>query len=202
MQKGFFVALEGGEGTGKTTLCALLKQRFESEGIAVVATREPGGIKSAETIRNNILEFDLDLKSELFLYLAARREHLIHKILPALEQGKLVISDRFYLSTLAYQSYAGGLDINLVRTFNNFVCDVLPDLNIFIDLNPEIGLNRKVDDINKIDLLGLNFHQKVYQGYKQLTNNKIDNIKSIDGTLSLEEIEEQIYQLIKKSLSF
>ncbi|OON96371.1 MAG: dTMP kinase [Candidatus Epulonipiscioides saccharophilum] len=198
MKKGLFISIEGGEGTGKTTMVELLTKRFRTEGIEVVNTREPGGIKTAEAIRNNIFEFDLDEKTDLLLYLAARREHLLHKIYPALESGKMVISDRFYLSTLAYQGYASNIDIEVVKMLNSFVCDKwLPDLNILIDLEPEIGLGRKGDDVNRFDLKGLNFHKKVYQGYKEMAKDPTYNIKIVDGRLSINELENQMYNIIQ-----
>ncbi|WP_010166901.1 dTMP kinase [Candidatus Epulonipiscium viviparus] len=200
MNRGLFIAIEGGEGSGKTTLCSLLKTHFEADNIPVIATREPGGIESAESIRDNIFQFDLDAKTDLLLYLAARREHLIHTILPALNAGKLVLSDRFYLSTLAYQGYASNLDIDIIQKFNNFVCDdILPDLNIIIDLPPNIGLSRKGVDINRFDLKGLDFHTKVYEGYLQLSAS-IKNVYLIDGTSSLTSLEHQIYSLIKSKM--
>ncbi|OOB77342.1 MAG: dTMP kinase [Epulopiscium sp. Nuni2H_MBin003] len=193
MKKGYFIALEGGEGTGKTTIANLLKKEFKN----TLVTREPGGLPVCEAIRNSIMQYNMDAKTELLLFLAARQEHVKHKILPAIFDGKLVICDRFYLSTLAYQGYASELGIDKVRELNSFVCDYMPDVNIFIDLPPQIGLSRKNKEVNKLDLLGMEFHEKVYEGYKKLIQLKQDDIEVVDGTLSIEQVAEEICSIIK-----
>lgn len=202
MKKGLFIALEGGEATGKTTTAKVLKEKLEQEGYEVIITREPGGIPSAEAIRNNIMDFHVDAKTELLLYLAARREHLVQKVMPALEQGKIVITDRFYLSSLVYQGHARGLGIDTVRELNHFVCDIYPDLNIIIDIPVEVSMARKqnVDDINRLDLEGREFHQKVEEGYKLLANENKDMIEVIDGTQTIEHMIEDIYMTIKRAI--
>ncbi|MGL4800107.1 MAG: dTMP kinase, partial [Cellulosilyticaceae bacterium] len=156
MNKGLFIALEGGEATGKTTTAKALKERLEALGHEVIITREPGGIPSAEAIRNNIMDYHVDPKTEILLYLAARREHLVSKVIPALEAGKVVITDRFHISSLVYQGHARGLGIDIVRELNAFVCDIYPDLNIIIDIPVHVSMARKqhVDDINRLDLEG------------------------------------------------
>lgn len=202
MKKGLFIALEGGEATGKTTTSNVLKEKLEKEGYEVVITREPGGIPSAEAIRNNIMDFHIDAKTELLLYLAARREHLVQKVMPALEEGKIVITDRFYLSSLVYQGYARGLGIDTVRRLNSFVCDIYPDLNVVIDIPVEVSMRRKqhVEDINRLDLEGIDFHKKVEEGYKLLCQSEEDHTVVIDGTKSMEEMIEDIYKIIKEQL--
>lgn len=202
MRKGLFIALEGGEATGKTTTAKVLKERFESEGLEVIITREPGGIPSAEAIRNNIMDYHVDPKTEILLYLAARREHLVSKVLPALNEGKIVITDRFYLSSLVYQGYARGLGVDKVRELNAFVCDIYPDLNIIIDIPVQVSMARKqhVEDINRLDLEGQEFHQKVEDGYKMICKEAKDPIVVIDGTKAIEEMIEEIYQIIKNVL--
>lgn len=203
MKKGLFIALEGGEATGKTTTGNSLKERLEKEGYEVIVTREPGGIPSAEAIRNNIMDFPVDAKTELLLYLAARREHLVKKIIPALEAGKIVISDRFYLSSLVYQGYARGLGVDTVRGLNGFVCeDVYPDINIVIDIPVQVSMQRKqqVEEINRLDLEGEAFHQKVETCYQLLCSGKEDNILVVDGTVPLEKMIERIYQIVKEQI--
>lgn len=202
MNRGLFIALEGGEATGKTTTAKVLKERFESEGFEVVITREPGGIPSAEAIRNNIMDYHVDAKTEILLYLAARREHLVSKVMPALAEGKIVITDRFYLSSLVYQGYARGLGISAVRELNQFVCDIYPDLNIVIDIPVQVSMARKqqVEDINRLDLEGQEFHQKVEEGYKLLYKQGKDPIVVIDGTKPMDEMIEDVYQTIKQAM--
>lgn len=203
MNKGLFIALEGGEATGKTTTAKVLKERLEGEGYEVVITREPGGIPSAEAIRNNIMDYHVDAKTEVLLYLAARREHLVSKVIPALEEGKIVITDRFYLSSLVYQGYARGLGIDVVRELNDFVCDIYPDLNIVIDIPVEVSMARKqhVEDINRLDLEGKEFHQKVEDAYKMLCKENKDNIVVIDGVQPMDEMIGDVYETIKKAIN-
>lgn len=198
MRKGLFIALEGGEATGKTTTALVLKERLESEGYEVMITREPGGIPSAEAIRNNIMDYHVDAKTELLLYLAARREHLVQKVIPALKEGKVVITDRFHISSLVYQGYARGLGIDLVRELNHFVCDVYPDLNIIIELPVKVSMARKqnVEDINRLDLEGEVFHTKVEEGYKLICKEGKDPIETVDGQVALEEMIDRIYEII------
>lgn len=202
MNKGLFIALEGGEATGKTTTAKVLKERLEREGFDVVITREPGGIPSAEAIRNNIMDYHVDAKTEVLLYLAARREHLVSKVIPALEAGKIVITDRFYLSSLVYQGYARGLGIETVRELNHFVCDIYPDLNIVIDIPVQVSMARKqhVEDINRLDLEGQEFHQKVEYAYKMLCQENKDPIDVIDGVQPIEQMIEDIYETIKTAI--
>lgn len=202
MKKGLFIALEGGEATGKTTTAKVLKERLEAEGHEVVITREPGGIPSAEAIRNNIMDYHVDAKTELLLYLAARREHLVSKVIPALAEGKIVITDRFYLSSLVYQGHARGLGMDKVRELNAFVCDIYPDFNIIIDIPVEVSMQRKqhVEDINRLDLEGEAFHRKVEEAYKMLCESKQDEIVVVDGTQPLDEMIDEVYGIIKKAI--
>ncbi|OON90835.1 MAG: hypothetical protein ATN34_02825 [Epulopiscium sp. Nele67-Bin002] len=194
-----FIALEGGEGVGKTTIASILKKKLEQDKLDVIITREPGGIPAAEAIRANIFDYKVEAKTELLLYLAARREHLINKIMPSLNNGNIVITDRFYLSTLAYQGYARGLGIDLVRELNSFVCDVYPDINILLDAPVKLGLSRRISttELNRIDLESFEFHNKVYEGYKILAEQGKDNIEIVDSTRSIEDVASHVYQIIK-----
>lgn len=202
MNKGLFIALEGGEATGKTTTAKVLKKKLEQDGFKVMITREPGGIPSAEAIRNNIMDYHVDAKTEVLLYLAARREHLVSKVVPALNEGKIVITDRFYLSSLVYQGHARELGMAKVRELNDFVCDIYPDLNIVIDIPVEVSMARKqhVEDINRLDLEGIEFHKKVEEGYQLLCEAKEDPITLIDGVQPMDEMIEAIYEVIKTAI--
>ena len=203
MKKGLLIALEGGEATGKTTTAKALKERFEALGKEVVVTREPGGIPSAEAIRENIMNFPVDARTELLLYLAARREHLVNKVIPALETGKIVITDRFYISSLVYQGYARELGIDTVRELNDFVCNqVYPDLNIIIDIPVEVSMERKqgVQDINRLDLEGYAFHKKVEEGYKIIHQQGKDATVVVDGTQEIDRMIDEIFSIIKEKI--
>ncbi|MGL4737380.1 MAG: dTMP kinase [Cellulosilyticaceae bacterium] len=203
MKKGLFVALEGGEATGKTTTAKAVAERLEQEGYEVVITREPGGIPSAEAIRSAIMDYHVDPKSELLLYLAARREHMVQKVIPALEAGKVVITDRFHMSSLVYQGHARGLGIDVVRELNDFVCERYPDLNVVIELPVRVSMARKqhVEDINRLDLEGEAFHTKVEEGYRILCEKKEDPIICVDGEQPLQIMIDEIYHIIKKQLT-
>lgn len=202
MKKGLLIALEGGEATGKTTTAKAVADRLEKEGYEVVITREPGGIASAEAIRHTIMAYHVDAKSELLLYLAARREHLVQKVIPALENGKVVITDRFHMSSLVYQGHARELGIDVVRALNDFVCEIYPDLNIVIELPVHVSMARKqhVEDINRLDLEGESFHTKVEEGYRILCEKQQDPIVCVDGQQPLEHMIDEIYEIIKAEL--
>lgn len=203
MAKGIFIALEGGEATGKTTTAQAVKEKMEALGYEVVVTREPGGIPSAEAIRNNIMDFHVDPKTELLLYVAARREHLVNKVIPALEAGKIVITDRFHISSLVYQGCARELGMEAVRMLNDFACEGhYPDLNIIIDIPVEVSMERKkgVEDINRLDLEGYAFHKKVEEAYKMISEKGEDPTLVIDGTKPMDEMIEEIYEVIKNKV--
>ena len=200
MAKGLFIALEGGEATGKTTTAKVVKEKLEKLGYEVVVTREPGGIPSAEAIRHNIMDFHIDAKTELLLYIAARREHLVSKVIPALEAGKIVITDRFHISSLVYQGCARGLGMEAVRMLNDFVCEGnYPDLNIIIDIPVEVSMERKkgVEDINRLDLEGFEFHKTVEESYKMISKQGTYPTVVVDGTKTMDEMIEEIYEIIK-----
>ena len=141
IQKGVFITFEGPEGAGKTTVIKELYKRMEEQGLKVILTREPGGIRIAEKIREIILDNDhqeMDAKTEALLYAAARRQHLVEKVVPALQDGMIVLCDRFVDSSLAYQGHARGLGIDEVLSINEFaIGDTMPDLTVFFDINPE-----------------------------------------------------------------
>lgn len=200
---GTFISLSGGEATGKSTMSLWLKEKLEQLGYEVVLCRDPGGVPSSEAIRNCIMDFPLDPRSELLLYLSARRELVTNKIIPALKEGKVVISDRFYLCSLAYQGYARGLGIENVLNLNHFICeDCYPNLNFIIDIPYEVSLYRKskTSDINRLDLEGVEFHKKVEEGFKLISQSTIPNIKVIDGCNNIEDIQNTLLHEIIKTI--
>src|SRR5699024_3094387 len=157
--KGYFITLEGGEGAGKTSAIQYISSQLMALGYDVLTTREPGGIQIAEQIREVILDrnnTEMEGRTEALLYAAARRQHLIEKIIPALEQGKIVLCDRFIDSSLAYQGHARGIGMEEVLQINRFAIDgLLPDLTLFFDLPPAIGLQRIAEarrEQNRLDL--------------------------------------------------
>lgn len=202
---GLFITLEGGEGAGKTTVISLLKNRLEQLGYEVITTREPGGSKIAEKIRNVILDPDhteMDARTEALLYAAARRQHLVEIIVPALEEGKIVLCDRFLDSSLAYQGYARGLGIDEVFTINKFAIEeVMPNLTLFFDILPEKGLarisNNEGREQNRLDLENIRFHEQVYEAYNKLIETYPERIRRINADQPLEKVEEEAFDKIR-----
>lgn len=172
--KGKFVTLEGCEGAGKSAQCKLLAEYFNKNNIDYILTREPGGTPVAEKIRSVILNPEnkgMSYECETLLYAAARADHLSNKIIPALNDGKLVLCDRFLDSSLAYQAYARELGTETVEKANFFAYEsCMPDVTLFLDISPEDAFRRKggVDKNDRIELEGAEFHMKVYKGYLTL----------------------------------
>ena len=204
MSKGFLVSLEGPEGAGKTSVLEALIPILEDRGIEVLSTREPGGVLIGEKIREVILDpshTEMDPKTELLLYIASRRQHLVEKVLPALAAGKLVIMDRFIDSSVAYQGFGRGLDIEAIDWLNEFATDGLkPDLTLYFDIEVEEGLARIAAnsnrEINRLDMEGLDLHRKVRQGYLSLLEKEADRIVKIDASLPLDQVIANTQQLL------
>lgn len=210
MNRGIFITMEGPEGAGKTTIIHMLGKALQEEGYQVLLTREPGGIPISEQIREVILNKDntaMDSRTEALLYAAARRQHLVEKVMPALEKGSIVLCDRFIDSSLAYQGYARGLDIEEVYNINKFaIGDMMPDATFFFDIKPEEGLRRIQSngerEINRLDLEALEFHEKVYEGYQVTINRWKDRFIIIDAERTIEEVfqetKNQLLMALKK----
>ena len=204
MSKGFLVSLEGPEGAGKTSVLEALIPVLENRGVEVLTTREPGGVLIGEKIREVILDpshTEMDPKTELLLYIASRRQHLVEKVLPALAAGKLVIMDRFIDSSVAYQGFGRGLDIDAIDWLNKFATDGLkPDLTLYFDIEVEEGLARIAAnsdrEVNRLDMEGLDLHRKVRRGYLSLLEKETDRIEKIDASLPLDQVIENTQQLL------
>ncbi|MEV5030845.1 dTMP kinase [Paenibacillus sp. LPE1-1-1.1] len=204
MRKGVFITIEGGEGAGKSTLIEQLSNKMLQRGKMVTTTREPGGIPIAEQIRNVILDREhvaMDARTEALLYAAARRQHLVEKVAPALEQGQMVICDRFVDSSLAYQGHARGLGMDEVWAINQFaIQDLMPDLTIYMDVSPEVGLRRISQaaerEINRLDLEKHSFHERVREGYLQLLQQNPDRMMRIDAEQSPEKVFHDVLSAI------
>ena len=206
---GLFITLEGGEGAGKTTIANAVIDKLSTIGIETLYTREPGGIKIAEKIREVILDRDhteMDCRTEALLYAAARRQHLVEKVKPAMDEGRIVLCDRFVDSSIVYQGYARGIGMDEVREINQFAIEgFMPDLTIFFDINPEIGLARIAAndsrEVNRLDLEGLAFHELVYEGYKKQAKMNPERIVSVDATKSVEALTDEVCALILSKLN-
>jgi len=202
--KGYFITLEGGEGAGKTTILQALAQELAKQGYDVLTTREPGGIKIAEEIREIILDRAhtmMDAYTEALLYAAARRQHLVEKVIPALQEGKVVLCDRFIDSSLAYQGYARSLGIDEVLAINKFaIQNCLPHLTLYLKIDPKKGIQRittnKNRETNRLDVESLSFHQKVYEGYQLLVEKYPERIQTINADQSFTHVLEQSLEVV------
>ncbi|MBP5445744.1 MAG: dTMP kinase [Acholeplasmatales bacterium] len=203
---GCFITFEGGEGTGKTTIITYLNEYLTKKGYNVISTREPGGIEIAEQIRNIILDVKntkMDYRTEALLYAASRTQHLAEKIIPALKEDKIVLCDRYLDSSLVYQGIARGLGIENVLKVNMFATEYMPNITFFIDVKPEICFKRIKDNnraMDRLDLEKMDFHNMVYEGYKQIAKMYPERIVSIDGDRTIDEIIKDITKKIDELL--
>lgn len=200
---GLFITFEGPDGSGKTTLTTRLATYLENNNKKVMLTREPGGIGISEKIREIILDpknDKMDDRSEALLYAASRRQHLIEKVLPALKEDKIVLCDRFVDSSLAYQGYARGIGIEEVLKINLFAIENnMPDLTIFIDVDPLVGLSRVGNrgEKDRLELAGDSFHSRVYQGYQEVVKMYPERIKVVDGNGTVDEVFERVLKIVE-----
>jgi dTMP kinase len=217
MKRGLFITFEGLEGCGKTTQAKMLFDFLTTKKIPSIYTKEPGGTKIGDKIRKILLDQkndDMDYKTEMLLFLASRAENVRLIILPALEEGKVVISDRFYDSTTAYQGYGRGIDLKITKNLNNLVVGkAIPDLTFILDIVPYEGLRRSTsfgnlremrfeeEFINKKIIGGKLFLERVRQGYHQLAYEGTGRIKIIDANRSKEDIFEEIIKIVNKKIS-
>ncbi|MFW9335967.1 dTMP kinase [Paenibacillus polymyxa] len=205
-RKGIFITLEGGDGSGKTTMIQRLAKYMEEEGYLVVTTREPGGIEISEKIRSIILDpahTSMDARTEALLYAAARRQHLVEKVKPAIEQGAIVLCDRFVDSSLVYQGFARGIGIEEVASINRFaVDDWEPDATFYLDIEPELGLARinasRGEEMDRLDMESISFHHKVREAYLELARKFPERITIVDASPAPEQVEQVLKDLLKK----
>lgn len=203
----YFISFEGGEGSGKTTIIEMLAKELINLGYDLVKTREPGGSKIAEEIRTIILNNEntnMDYKTEALLFAASRRQHLKEVIIPALEEEKIVICDRFVDSSLAYQGYARGLGIEEIYEINKYaIGNVFPDLTLYIDVDPNVGLSRakgRGRKVDRLDLEKLSFHELVREGYLEVAKRYPERVKIINGNRDIKEIYNDIKAEVMKKL--
>lgn len=182
---GLFIAFEGADGCGKSTQLRFLAEYFESIGISVVRTREPGGCPIAEKIRDIVLDKEntqMADVTEAMLYAAARAQHVRQVIKPAIDSGKIILCDRFLLSSLAYQGYGRQLGAENVRKINEIaISGYMPDVTIFVNIPPRRAFERMNEhkEYDRIEREDISFHQRVYDGFTELS--KSDDVMSIDG---------------------
>lgn len=204
-----FITFEGPDGSGKSTIIKKVYEKLVNDGFDIVLTREPGGTPIAEKIRDIILDNSnvaLDARTEALLYAASRRQHLVEKIRPALKEGKIVLCDRFLDSSLAYQGGGRNLGVQNVLNINLFATEnTYPDLTLFFDIDPELGLKRVSQDkkrvADRLDNENENFHEKVYSTFKEIVKTNSQRIITIDASKSIEEVTECAYRTIKEKLN-
>ncbi len=202
MKKGRFITMEGVDGSGKTTQLQLTARYLLDCGYEVVTTREPGGTKLAERIRNIVLDADaaVNPRTEILLYLAARAEHVEKVIRPALEAGKVVLCDRFADSTLVYQGFVRGIEMDKVKALCELATDALqPELTILLDAAPEALLQRRADRgvKDRFEQEGLDFQKKVREGFLLLANADPVRVKKVNALQNTEAVQADIQKILK-----
>jgi dTMP kinase len=209
MKQGLFITIEGPEGAGKSTILKKMADELTEKGHNVMLTREPGGISIAEEIREVILNpknTAMDERTEALLYAAARRQHLAEKVIPALENGYIVLCDRFLDSSLAYQGHARGIGMDEVYSINKFAIeDTMPDITLYFDVEPEVGLGRiskhEGREVNRLDLEAVDFHERVREGYFILLDKFPDRIKTINASKSFDEVYENALDIVERFIA-
>lgn len=209
-----FITFEGGDGSGKTTQLKALESHLRARGKSCLSTREPGGTSLGDLIRQVLLEVGkqpITSPTELFLYLADRAQHIHEVIIPALEQGKIVLCDRHTDSTLAYQGYGRGIDLGLLRSLNGIASQgIKPDLTLLFDCPVEIGLSRTAQrqsqtasgrNEDRFEREKIEFHERVRAGFLELARAEPHRFRIIDAARSSEEVGQEIKNIIDGELT-
>ncbi|OGX34276.1 MAG: dTMP kinase [Omnitrophica WOR_2 bacterium RIFCSPHIGHO2_01_FULL_48_9] len=198
--KGKFITLEGAEGSGKSTQGALIYAYLKSKKKKVLLIREPGGVKISESIRHVLLDVknkQMTKECETLLYMAARSQLVAEVIVPALEKGHIVLCDRFLDSTIVYQGYGNGVDIDFIKKLGRFATQgVQPDLTLLFDIETKKGLSRKGKIKDRIELRPLAYHNRVRQGYLELAKAEPRRIKVI----KVDRSKEEIFAIVRRSI--
>ena len=199
MENGFFITFEGADGSGKTTQLNNIKTFLQEKGFDVVTTFEPGATKTGEKIRNILLHSEDSVadRCEMFLFLADRAQHVEMFIKPALKQGKIVLCDRHTDSTIAYQGYGRGQNVELLKKLNQIAVNGLsPDLTLLFDVSTEIAQDRVGKDKDRMEAAGIEFHKKVRNGYLELLKENPERIKLINANNSIETVYNETKDII------
>lgn len=201
--QGYFISFEGPDGSGKSTQIKLVKEYFQEKGFDLVITREPGGTRISEKIREIILDnthIEMDYMTEALLYAASRAQHVSQIIIPALREGKVVICDRFVDSSIVYQGIGRGLG-RCVKVINDMaIKDCMPDITFLFKITPEEG-KKRIQSEDRLEMEELDYHKKVYNGYLELEKEYPDRIKGIDASRTIEEIHKEIKGYLERLLA-
>lgn len=204
--KGKFITVEGSDGSGKTTFINSATEYLVKKGYKVITTREPGGTAFSEKVRELLFDSsnEIDAKTESLLFCVSRRDHIIKKIIPYIEDGYIVICDRFVDSSIAYQSYGRGLNKQDIIDINKYTTDGLePDLTLYFNVDVEIGLSRTKGrgENNRMDNESLKFYKDVKRGYDELSNDYKERIKVIDANQDYEKVEKDAFKILEGFLN-
>lgn len=204
--KGKFITVEGSDGSGKTTFINSATEYLVKKGYKVITTREPGGTEFSEKVRELLFDSsnEIDAKTESLLFCVSRRDHIIKKIIPYVEEGYVVICDRFVDSSIAYQSYGRGLNKRDIININKYTTDGLePDLTLYFSVDVEVGLSRTKyrDENNRMDNESLKFYKEVKRGYDELSNDYKERIKVINANQSYEKVEKDAFKILEGFLN-
>lgn len=201
MKKGLFITFEGADGSGKTTQLNKIKDLLVEQGFDVVVTREPGSLDIGQKIRNILLHQEgfVSDRCEMFLFLADRSQHVDELIKPAVEQGKIVLCDRHTDSTVAYQGYGRGQDIELLKHLNKIAVDgIVPDLTLLFDVSTQTAQDRVGIEKDRMESAGAKFHSRVRNGYLELQKENPDRIKIIDANNDIDKVFEDTKNIVVK----
>ncbi len=201
MAKGLFITFEGADGCGKTTQINLLKKYLEEKGKEVLLTREPGGKGLGEKVREILLNYDgvVSDRCESFLFLADRAQNVDVIVKPALEEGKIVLCDRHTDSTVAYQGYGRGLNLDEIYMLNNLATGgKKPDITLVFDVDIETSMQRVGNEKDRMESAGKEFFNKVRNGYLEIAKSEPDRVKVIDSTRTIEEVHKDVVAIVEK----
>lgn len=206
IKRGLFISFEGIEGTGKSTQAKLLSESLSKKGYKTVLTEEPGGTTISRKIRKILLSTKhnkMDYLTELLLYNASRIQHVKEKILPAINSGKIVITDRFSDSTVAYQGYGRGIRLRLIDSIDKIATGgIRPDITLLLDLDVETGLmrNKHINKVDRLELEDIEFHKKVRKGYLKLAAKEPERMKLINASKSIDAIHREAVSIINRTV--
>lgn len=212
-KRGRFITLEGGEGAGKSTQVRLLAEALRGRGLEVVTTREPGGSPGAEAVRGLLVSGETgrwEPMTEALLHFAARRDHLVRTVWPALERGAWVVSDRFADSTMAYQGYGLGLGrAPIERLYSLAIGAFAPDLTLILDLAPEIGVDRAIDRAkaargaaeDRYERMDISFHRRLREGFLDIARREPARCAVIDANQTIEGVQVSVYEVVSRRLA-
>lgn len=200
--KGLFITVEGGDGAGKSTQIRNIESFFSEKGFSVLHTREPGGTRIGEMLREILLDrsnTEMDAVTEMLIYAASRAQHVRELIVPALESGSVVICDRFVDSSIAYQGFGRELGEMVAEVNMRATGGLRPDITFWLDIDPKLGKERAAGagSLDRLELEKLDFHYRLYEGYKSLAGSEPERIKRIDASRTKDEMRDEIYSFLE-----